>query len=216
MMQGLKRLVRDLSGRSDRVFADALQGQLRANRVAADLMLGTVRGDPDACPPEQLSERLGEIEAEGDRWRGRLIKALSEALSTPMDREDLFRLSRSIDDVLDNLRDFAREYALYQPGNGAVFVPVLETLVEGVPALHVAVEDLMRSPQDAVRSAHSAKQVANALRAAYEDGIATLFQGELTMDVLKCRELLRRLDVVGLRFAESADALADGALKRGH
>ena len=33
------------------------------------------------------------------------------------------------------------------------------------------------------------------------------------MDVLKCRELLRRLDVVGLRLNEAADVLADAAVK---
>lgn len=34
------------------------------------------------------------------------------------------------------------------------------------------------------------------------------------MDTLKTRELLRRLDVVGLRPAEGADALLDGLIKR--
>ena len=34
------------------------------------------------------------------------------------------------------------------------------------------------------------------------------------MEVLKCRELLRRLDVVGLRLNEAADRLSDAAVKR--
>ena len=40
--------------------------------------------------------------------------SLAGVLVTPVDREDLFRLSRSIDDVLDNLRDFVREWDLYK------------------------------------------------------------------------------------------------------
>jgi len=34
------------------------------------------------------------------------------------------------------------------------------------------------------------------------------------MEVLKSRELLRRLDVVGLRLNEAADVLSDAAVKR--
>ena len=34
------------------------------------------------------------------------------------------------------------------------------------------------------------------------------------MEVLKVREVLRRLDVVGLRIGEATDALSDAAVKR--
>jgi uncharacterized protein len=88
-----------------------------------------------------------DVEHRGDRARGGFV----HALAPPLDREDLFRVSRSVDDVLDNLRDFARELELF------------------------AVSDVA---------------------------------------MLKRRELLRRLDVVGLRLGEAADALADGAVKR--
>ncbi len=44
--------------------------------------------------------------------------------------------------------------------------------------------------------------------------IAELLVGEVDVQMLRQRELLRRLDVVGLRFGEAADALADGSLKR--
>lgn len=40
-----------------------------------------------------------------------------------------------------------------------------------------------------------------------------LDEPEVTPQMLKRRELLRRLDVVGLRLGEAADALADGAVK---
>jgi uncharacterized protein len=46
---------------------------------------------------------------------------------------------------------------------------------------------------------------------------ALLAEGqEVTTEVLRRRELLRRVDVTGLRLAEAADALSDGAVKRSH
>jgi hypothetical protein len=40
--------------------------------------------------------------------------------------------------------------------------------------------------------------------------------GPVTAATLRRRELLRRVDVIGLRLGEAANALADGAVKRSH
>lgn len=39
--------------------------------------------------------------------------------------------------------------------------------------------------------------------------------GRMSMDTLKTRDLLRRVDVIGLRLGESSDAILDGLVKRG-
>ncbi len=54
----------------------------------------------------------------------------------------------------------------------------------------------------------------NRTRSAYHEEMARLLGGELTMRAIGDRELLRRLDVAGLRLGEAADALASGGLKR--
>ena len=52
------------------------------------------------------------------------------------------------------------------------------------------------------------------MRRSCDAALAELFGGELVTEVLRVREVLRRLDVVGLRVAEAADALSDAAVKR--
>lgn len=65
------------------------------------------------------------------------------------------------------------------------------------------------------RPARAAKK-ANDARAAFHDEMGALLAGdEVTTQTLRHRELLRRLDVTGLRLASAADALISGALKRG-
>jgi hypothetical protein len=59
-----------------------------------------------------------------------------------------------------------------------------------------------------------AKKAANKIRRLYDVELGRLFRGEFTMEVLKSRELLRRLDVVGLRVNEASDVLSDAAIKR--
>src|SRR5919202_3352021 len=47
------------------------------------------------------ARRIEQIEKEADELRRILIDDLNRAFVTPIDREDLFALSRTIDDVLD-------------------------------------------------------------------------------------------------------------------
>ncbi|MEX0658651.1 MAG: DUF47 family protein [Egibacteraceae bacterium] len=208
----LKRLMLDLSGRGDIVFVAHLGGQIDATLAGVALALEAVQGADIAA----ARDRMAEIEHEGDDRRADLIESLAQALTTPIDREDLFRLSRSIDDVLDNLQDFIRELDLFRPEDRSELAPLLESLRSGADALRVAIDRLVDQPGEVSRACKGAKRHGNDVRRRYQQALADLYGGELTMDTLKRRDLLRRLDVVGLRLDEAADALADGAMKRSH
>jgi uncharacterized protein len=213
-MRRVPRFLRELAGSNEQRLVHALQAQIAAAVAGAHLAGELVTGK---TPPSEARTEIGAIEHRGDRHRGVLVEALGRALVTPFDREDLFRLSRSIDDVLDNLRDFVREYDLFDAPAATSFVPVLAAIEEGLQQLSEAVGRMLESPAGLTRGALAAKKVGNTVRQEYQLALGELFGGsEVTMDVLKCRELLRRLDVVGLRLGESADALADGAMKRSH
>jgi uncharacterized protein len=206
--------LRDLLGSNDPQLQGSLRAQvdaaLRGARLAREVIAGRVASD-------DARDRIGEIEHEGDRQRANLVDALSHSLAPPFDREDLFRLSRSIDDVLDNLRDFVREYDLFEAPEGARFEPVLAAIEEGLERLQTAIERIVDRPAGLTLGALAAKKVGNQVRQEYQLAVAALLnEGPVTTELLKCRELLRRLDVVGLRLGEAADSLADGAMKRSH
>lgn len=210
MNEPLARLVRDVMGTNDKIFVALLCRQVDVAREGARLLRAeAVSGET----PDDLDEQLERIEHRGDTHRNDLIAELSAALTTPVDREDLHRLSRSIDDVLDNLRDFAVEMVMYGVRPAALLGPPLQAVLDGLNALRAAVEDVGRPASELPASSRAAKH-ANDVRRAYHAAIAELLDGELTMDTLRYREVLRRLDVAGLRLEEAADALADAALKR--
>ena len=101
--------------------------------------------------PGAAHEQIAEIEHRGDLLRAELVTRLAGVLVPPIDREDLFRLSRSIDDVLDNLRDFVREWDLYkiEPADG--FVDLLDSTECGVSDLKLAVKTIAAIPRRRVR-----------------------------------------------------------------
>lgn len=166
--------------------------------------------------PADARTRMVDIEHKGDDQRAELVQELGHSLTTPIDREDLFRLSRSVDDVLDDLRDYVRESDLYGMPSQPGMAPLLAAIAEGMDALQVAVENVVASPATVPQDAQQAKRHGNRVRQLYQLQLAELFQGEVDVEMFKRRELLRRIDVVALRLGESADALQDGVLKRRH
>lgn len=208
-----KRLFRDLSGGSDRVFANLIIGQIDAALEGARLVREVVTGG-EANALSDARERMTAIEHQGDSQREQLVAELSRALITPIDREDLFRLSRSVDDVLDNLRDFLREWELYGVNSMHTFGPLLDAVVECITELRRAVNDLTVDSSRVAQGALASKKANSKIRRLYQLETANLFKKELSIDTLKRRELLRRLDVVGLRLGEAADHLADASVKR--
>ncbi|MFI1769318.1 DUF47 domain-containing protein [Streptomyces sp. NPDC020800] len=209
----LRYALASLSARADERLVGFLLGQLNATASGVELTLSMASG---RCAPEQAHEQMCRIEHEGDKERGNLVEALSGALGTSIDREDLFRLSRSIDDVLDGLRDFIREFALYGVLDSTSFGPLIESLVNAVAALRTAVADIAEAPSRLPEDVLAAKKAASALRRGYQYALSNLLGKPVNADTLKVIELMRRLDTVGTCLSDAADALADGALKRWH
>lgn len=212
-MNGFRRLLRDLTGGNDQQLVTLLLEQTSATTAGGELARALVSGD---VTPAEARDRMREIEHRGDDAREQLVHEMSRTLTAPMDREDLFRSSRSIDDVLDNFRDFVREFELFGLEHAPVLEPLVRAILEGLVELERSVNALVDDPARVAHGALAAKKASSHVRRAYQSGVAALLEDEITADKLKKRELLRRLDVVGLRLGEAADALADGAMKRAH
>ncbi|MEV5897942.1 DUF47 domain-containing protein [Nonomuraea fuscirosea] len=211
MVKRLRRIKDLMTGRMDSALTEALLGQLEATKEGAWLAMAMIGGEVGRTGAH---EQMRTIEHLGDEERARLIDELKTALVTPIDREDLFRLSRSIDDVLDSLRDFVRESHLYRVPDQMRFTPLLDQVIVGIDALENAVRDLASRPSVVAQDALEAKKAGGAIRRMYQYEISRIFSGEITPEAMKERELVRRLEIVGVAIGDAADAIADGAMKR--
>jgi len=212
MRFSLLRVIRDLAGESNRLFEGLLLGHLDATIAGARLARDVVSG---ISSRDEARTRIVEIEHEGDALRTELLGELSRALVTPIDREDLFRISRLVDDVLDNLRDFLREWDLFGMKAQPSLIPLLEAVIQALVSLRDAVRVMVDEPSQIAARAHASKRAGVQIRRLYELELASLYRGgDVSMKVMKLRDLIRRIDVVGLRIGEAADALSDAAVKR--
>lgn len=210
-MKRLRRVLSLMRGRMDVALTEALIGQLESTKEGAWLAITMIGGEIGRA---EAHEKMRDIEHRGDTYRARLVAELSESLVTPIDREDLFRLSRSIDDILDSLRDFVRESYLYRVKGQRRFAPMLDQVVVGIEALEQSVRDLAASTSAAGHDALEAKKIGGNIQRMYQYEIARIFADEVTAEAMKERELARRLEIVASAISNAADAIADGAMKR--
>jgi uncharacterized protein Yka (UPF0111/DUF47 family) len=210
-MRFVPGVIGELAGRSSRRFVDYLLGQTDAAIEGARLVRRCVAGELGRA---SAAEEMRIVEHRGDSFRADLVVDLGSALVTPIDREDLFRLSRALDDVLDNLRDFVRQWDLFEMDRSTIIEPVVDSTCDALADLRQAIEAILDEPGKITTRALAAKKSGNAIRRFHDTQLAALYREPLTVDTLKQRDLLRRLDVVGIRFGTVADTLSDAAIKR--
>ncbi|GAA3312024.1 DUF47 domain-containing protein [Arthrobacter ramosus] len=203
----MKHLIRRRAQRKS--TRDLLAHQIDVTLGGVALALGAI-DTPEGRADARAS--MADIEHQGDNARAEVIRVMSSRVTTHLDREDLYRASRSIDDVLDNTRDFVREMIMWHAHPGQLATTALGQIVASLKELRGAVAST--NPVDVREKCLAARKEAGQVRRTYQEGLALIFGKELSMDTLKTRELLRRLDVIGLRLAEGADALLDGLIKR--
>jgi uncharacterized protein len=85
--------------------------QAASNLVsAAQLLLDLLEHYPDR---KALVDEIKDREHEGDRLTYEIVQLLHKTFVTPIDREDIYDLSTSLDDILDLIDQVADELNLY-------------------------------------------------------------------------------------------------------
>jgi uncharacterized protein len=65
---------------------------------------------------EELGRRLRDLEHTGDQATHAIFRQVNSSFVTPFDREDIYRLTSSLDDVIDAMEEAADRIVLYRLG----------------------------------------------------------------------------------------------------
>jgi len=163
----------------------------------------------------ELVDQLKDLEREGDAARRVLIDELLHTYATPFDREDLFALSRAIDDILDAANETAVELAMYRIGPPEGLNEIVKVLVEGARHVSAAVGELLDHPGVAAEHAVRAKRSENRIDSLYHQAVGRLFDSTAEMSqILKSREIYRHLKNSADRIDRAADEISVIVIKR--
>ncbi|MGD8457973.1 MAG: DUF47 family protein [Anaerolineales bacterium] len=156
-------------------------------------------------------------EKEADEVRRILIDELNRTFVTPFDREDIFTLSRTIDDVLDYAYTTVSEMEILKVTPTSFMKRIASLLRDAAYEIHMAVQRLDEHPAVAIDHAQRAKALENRVEGVYREAVADLFSGpedvHHIVEMLKMREVYRHLSNAADRGDEAANVIADIVVK---
>jgi len=166
----------------------------------------------------EIANQLGLKEKEADEVRRILIDELNSTFVTPYDREDIFTLSRSIDDVVDYADSTLSEMVVLKVKPTPYMLRMVSLLKDAAYEIYQAVQRLEKNPAVAIDHAQRAKALENRVEAVYREAIADLFSGpediHHVVEMLKMREVYRHLSNAADRGDEAANVISDIVVKK--
>lgn len=170
-----------------------------------------------SSPDPRVAEMLTAKEKEADEKRRILIDELNRTFITPYDREDIFALSRAIDDVLDYAYSTMMEIVIFKVKPTKYMARICNMLRDATFELLNAIERLEEHPTVAQEHARRAKEIENQVETTYREALADMFKEtddtRQLVNMLKMREIYRHLSNAADRGDEAANVLADMIVK---
>lgn len=166
---------------------------------------------------EKHAAAVSQAEKDADEVRRILIDDLNRTFVTPLDREDIFALSRAIDDVMDYAYSTVEEMVILEVEPNDFLRRMVSLLHDAVTEIHMAMQRLKENPGVAVEHATRAKALENRVERVYREAIAALFADvedvHQVTRMLKLREIYRHLSNCADRGDEAANIIHDIVVK---
>jgi predicted phosphate transport protein (TIGR00153 family) len=166
-------------------------------------------------PSEQHATAVKEVEQAADELRRELIESLNRAFVTRIDREDIFALSRAIDDVVDYADTTVQEMHLFKVQPNVHLKKMAQALHQTTQHITSAMKmlPLMRQDRDMLENLIRAKKSENLMEHLYREALAELFQSSDVVSILKLREIYRHLNNAADCGDEAADIIGNILVK---
>jgi len=165
----------------------------------------------------EAAEKVTRAEKEADELRRILIDELNRTFVTPIDREDIFALSRAIDDILDYGYSTVDEMTILNVEPNSYLRRMVSLLRTAANEIYTATLRLKDHPGVANEHALRAKALENRVEDVYREALADLFSGpkdvEHVVEMLKLREIYRHLSNSADRGDEAANVITDIVVK---
>ena len=196
--------------REHRFFDDfvALAEQIRKGALLLDEMLAPVR------PVWDKADEIKEIEHKCDYITHQVIQRLHRTFVTPLDREDIFTLARTLDDVMDAIDASAALIPLYQID---VVRPDARELARLVSISTEQVVVAMKALERRIGVAESAVEInrlENESDRVHQNAVRRLFEEERDpVAIIKWKEILDFLEDASDRCEDVANVLEGVVVK---
>jgi predicted phosphate transport protein (TIGR00153 family) len=188
--------------KEEKFYADfiALADRIVSGATLLEKMLAT---DP---PAWEMGIEIKQVEEACDTVTHEIIQRLNRTFVTPIDREDIFQIAKSLDDVMDAIDAAATLFPLYEiAGLRRGAAELAAVIGQQTDQLHEALQALEKriGVQECIREIHTLEHEADLI---HRDAVGHLFREERDpVAIIKWKEILDLLEAA----TDAAEAVAD-------
>ena len=180
--------------------------------VGAGLLKELLGAEP--ADRKAIAEKMREAEHDGDEATHAIMRELNESFITPFDREDIYRLASSLDDVMDAMEAAVDLVVLYQIGDLPPEVADQVDVLERAAELTAEAMPRLRSMKDLSEFWIELNRLENQADQVYRRLLARLFNGEYdALTVMKLKEVVDQLEAAADAFEHVANTVETIAVK---
>jgi uncharacterized protein Yka (UPF0111/DUF47 family) len=185
-----------------------LRRQSRTTTEGLDALAAWAKGEQEAAA------RLRALEHEADREKRSLREALSVAFSTPLEPEDIFELSRGLDEILNSAKNIVGEAEAMGTLPDPATAEMAAQLAAGTRLLGEGLTRFAEADRDgATALADRAVKEQRNLQHTYREAMSALIENEDLREVTARREIYRRLARAGDELVRVAERVWYSVLK---
>lgn len=184
-----------------------------ANIVQGALELKRMMEDFDNA--KQSVKRIKEIEHIGDNITHSIVKKLNKTFVTPFDREDIYKLASSLDDIIDLIDAASSRIILYRVDKPTTEAKQLAFLIfKSTEELQKSITNLGKKGGEVYHHCVEVNSLENEADNVCRDAIADLFQDiPDPITIIKWKEIYETLETATDRCEDAANILESIILK---
>lgn len=199
---------------TEQVFYEMLRAQ-STNTLCGAQGLNELVACEDAGAAERLLQKISEAERAGDESRRVMTAELNKSLITPIDREDLFELSRQLDYVLDGMEATAQGIKIYGGARHQGLSKISRLLLDAVTEVDSATRSLHKGRGDIIKNCERIHSLGHEAGAARREYIAELLRTQDAATIVAHKELADSLESAVRRCTIIADIAERILVKHG-
>jgi len=194
-------------------FFDMIEQQSKNVLTGVDAMLDMLEHYTDI---NAKRERIKQIENQGDKMVHDVFAELNKTFITPIDREDISKLTSSLDDILDNLEAVSERLVIYEIKKPPMYMlDFARTLRKAAFNVDEGI-NLLRNFKEAkqirefCREIHTLENEGDTL---LRKATAELFTKKDPIEIIKMKELYDDMEAAIDRCEDVADVIGDILVK---
>lgn len=180
------------------------------------LMAREVLQDPSKL--EKYSKDVKNLEHAADKVTHDISAKMRHVFITPIDREDFFMLTSTLDDCVDDVQDVVLSLKLYHAGIGwelpIRMADILVEMSEEMIVLFRLLKDIDKNEMEIGQRTRKLNSLESEGDAVYRQAISELFEGgHDVMDIIRWKEIMEAMEDTANRSEKVANLIKEVVMK---